>query len=68
MAQLGAVDVVLVWERPDADRLYPVDWEWVDACACALDEHSIRLRAQVVVHSGGAAIVEFDEDTQPVAS
>jgi hypothetical protein len=68
VAQLGAVDVVLVWERPDADRLYPVDWEWVDACACALDEHSVRLRAQVVVHSGGAAIVEFDEETQAVAS
>lgn len=68
VAQLGAVDVVLAWERPGADRLYPVDWEWVDACACALDEQSVRLRAQVVVHSGGAAIVEFDEETQAVAS
>ena len=30
--------------------------------ACALDEHTIRLRAQVVVHAGGAAMVELDDD------
>lgn len=64
VGQLGAVDVVLAWERPGVDRVHPVDWEWVDACACALDEHAIRLRAQVIVHDGGAAMVELDEHDQ----
>ncbi|ROP64096.1 hypothetical protein [Curtobacterium sp. PhB115] len=66
--QLAAVDVVLVWERPDDSMLQPVDWEWVDACACAFDEHRVRLRAQVLVHRGGASIVELDEDELAEAS
>jgi hypothetical protein len=59
--QVAAAEVVLVWERPGEDRLYPVDWEWVDASECALREHDVRLRAQVAVHTGGTAIVSLDE-------
>ncbi|MBT2500943.1 hypothetical protein [Curtobacterium sp. ISL-83] len=66
--QLGASEVVLGWERPGASRLYPVDWEWVDACACSLAEHGVRLRGQVVLHDQGAAMVEFDEDDLQQAS
>ncbi|MCA5923943.1 hypothetical protein [Curtobacterium oceanosedimentum] len=68
VTQLGAADVVLAWERPDADRLTPADWGWIDACACALDEQSVRLRAQVVVHTGGTAVIEFDEGARALAS
>ncbi|WP_413602259.1 hypothetical protein [Curtobacterium sp. Curtsp57] len=60
--QIGAADVILAWERPGALHMYPVDWEWVDAMACTLDEHRVRVRGQVVVHDGGAAFVELDED------
>ncbi|MFJ3383367.1 MULTISPECIES: hypothetical protein [unclassified Curtobacterium] len=60
--QVDAADVVLAWERPGATALFPVDWEWVDAMACVLDEHHVRLRGQVVVHDAGAAMIEFDED------
>ncbi|OIH92814.1 hypothetical protein [Curtobacterium sp. MCBA15_001] len=60
--QVDAADVVIAWERPGTRGLSPVDWEWVDAMACVLDEHHVRLRGQVVVHDAGAAMVEFDED------
>jgi hypothetical protein len=63
--QLGAADVVLVWERPTESRLFPVDWEWVDACECALREQHVRIRAQVAVHTGGTAIVSLDEPDGP---
>lgn len=59
--QLAAAEVVLVWERPGESRLVPVDWEWVDACECALREHGVRIRAQVAVHTGGTAVVSLDE-------
>lgn len=68
VVQIGAAEVVLVWERPGESRLFPVDWEWVDACACAFEEHRVRLRAQVAVHRGGNAIVSLDEvDDEPLA-
>lgn len=59
--QVAAAEVVLVWERPGESQLFPVDWEWVDACECALREHDVRLRAQVAVHRGGTAVVSLDE-------
>ncbi|WP_416395412.1 MULTISPECIES: hypothetical protein [unclassified Curtobacterium] len=65
LVQVAAAEVVLVWERPGESRLFPVDWEWVDACACAFEEHHVRLRAQVAVHTGGIAIVSLD-DVEPV--
>jgi len=66
--QVGGAEVVLVWERPGESRLFPVDWEWVDACACAFDEHGVRLRAQVVFHPAGAAMIHLDEhDDEPMA-
>jgi hypothetical protein len=65
LVQVGGTEVVLVWERPGESRLFPVDWEWVDACACAFEEHDVRLRAQVAVHTGGVAIVSLD-DVEPV--
>ncbi|PZE80201.1 hypothetical protein [Curtobacterium sp. MCBD17_032] len=64
-AQVGAAQVVLAWERPGATGLFPVDWAWVDAMACALDEHGVRLRGQVVVHEEGASMIELDDD-EPV--
>ena len=66
--QVGATDVVLAWERPGAHQLHPVDWEWVDACACVFAVHHVRLRAQVVVHAGGAALVELEDHEPAVAS
>jgi len=57
----SASAVVLAWERPGETRLFPVDWEWVDACACAFAERAVRLRGQVVVNATGAAMVELDE-------
>lgn len=69
--QVGAAEVVLVWERPAETELFPVDWEWVDACDCAFAEHGVRLRGQVVVHAAGAAMVHLepgdDEDDEPLA-
>ncbi|WP_144759649.1 hypothetical protein [Curtobacterium sp. 9128] len=67
--QVDAAEVVLAWERPGSRDVYPVDWEWVDAMACALDEHHVRLRGQVVLHDAGAALVELDDDevTEAVA-
>ncbi|QWS34883.1 hypothetical protein [Curtobacterium aetherium] len=62
VAQVGAAEVVLAWERPGASGLFPVDWEWVDAMACTLDEHGVRLRAQVIVHEDGASMIELDDD------
>ncbi|GAA3339063.1 hypothetical protein GCM10017714_13000 [Curtobacterium pusillum] len=71
LVQVAATEVVLVWERPGESRLFPVDWEWVDACACAFEERHVRLRAQVAVHTGGIAIVSLDEvdeaDHGPIA-
>lgn len=66
--QLAAAEVVLVWERPGETRMFPVDWEWVDACACAFDEHHVRIRAQVVVHDLGVAVVSLDDDEFAIAS
>ncbi|WIB61475.1 hypothetical protein DEJ13_06495 [Curtobacterium sp. MCLR17_007] len=66
--QVDAADVVLAWERPGTRGLSPVDWEWVDAMACVLDEHHVRLRGQVVVHDGGASMVELDDDEVTAAA
>jgi len=60
-AQVGGAEVVLAWERPGESKLFPVDWEWIDACECAFREHDVRLRAQVVVHPEGAAMIHLDE-------
>ena len=60
-ADNSAAEVVLVWERPGETELFPVDWEWIDACACAFAEHAVRVRGQVVVHAAGTAMVELDE-------
>ncbi|MDM7891434.1 hypothetical protein [Curtobacterium caseinilyticum] len=60
-ADNSAAEVVLVWERPGETELFPVDWEWIDACACAFAEHAVRVRGQVVVHATGTAMVELDE-------
>ena len=60
--QVGGAEVVLVWERPGESRLFPVDWEWVDAVACTLDEHGVRLRGQVILHDEGAAMVELHDE------
>ncbi|WIB16683.1 hypothetical protein DEJ34_06020 [Curtobacterium sp. MCPF17_050] len=68
VAQVGAAQVVLAWERPGASGLFPVDWAWVDAMACTLDEHGVRLRGQVVVHDDGASMIELDDDDEPVDS
>ncbi|KTR19559.1 hypothetical protein [Curtobacterium citreum] len=62
---VSAAEVVLVWERPGDSRLFPVDWEWVDACACAFRERGIRLRGQVVVHTAGVAMIELEEHELP---
>ncbi|PYY32836.1 hypothetical protein DEJ16_13530 [Curtobacterium sp. MCJR17_055] len=67
VAQVGAAQVVLAWERPGASGLFPVDWAWVDAMACTLAEHGVRLRGQVVVHEDGASMIELDDD-EPVDS
>jgi hypothetical protein len=63
-SQVGATEVVLAWERPGETELFPVDWEWVDACDCAFAEHGVRLRGQVVVHAAGAAMVRLDDDDE----
>jgi hypothetical protein len=55
VAQVGAAQVVLAWERPGATGLFPVD------------EHGVRLRGQVVVHEDGASMIELDDD-EPVDS
>jgi hypothetical protein len=68
VTQVGATQVVLAWERPGSTGLFPVDWEWVDAMACALGERGVRLRGQVVVHDDGASMVELDDDPQDVAA
>lgn len=65
--QVGADEVVLVWERPGLHEAHPVDWEWVDACACAFEEHRVRLRGQVVVHERGTEMLELEFD-EPAAS
>lgn len=65
--QIGAAAVVLVWERPGADRLFPADRAWVDACTCSFEEHRVRLRGQVVVHALGAAMVELEDLDRPEA-
>lgn len=62
VAEHHADTVVIAWERPGVRGLSLVDWEWVDAMACTLDEHGVRLRGQVVMHDEGAAMVEYDED------
>ncbi|PCN47990.1 hypothetical protein Csp2054_08950 [Curtobacterium sp. 'Ferrero'] len=59
--QIGAEEVVLGWERPGVDDAHLMDWEWVDACACAFDERRVRLRGQVIVHERGAEMLELDE-------
>ena len=64
--QLAAAEVVIVWERPGESRLFPVDWEWVDACECAFREQGVRVRAQVAAHTGGIAIVSLDEPGEAV--
>lgn len=61
----SAAEVVIVWERPGDTRLFPVDWEWVDACACVFRERGIRLRGQVVVHTAGVAMIELEEHELP---
>lgn len=67
----SAVEVVLVWERPGETQLLPIDWEWIDACACAFAERAVRLRGQVVVLTSGTTMIELDEvddDALPVSS
>jgi hypothetical protein len=68
VTQVGATQVVLAWERPGSTGLFPVDWEWVDAMACTLQERGVRLRGQVVLHDDGASMVELDDDPQDVAA
>lgn len=66
--QVGAAQVVVAWERPNATALSMLDWEWVDALECTLDEHHVRLRGQVLVHEGGACMVDLDDhDDEPGA-
>ncbi|KTR52273.1 hypothetical protein [Curtobacterium oceanosedimentum] len=57
----AAAEVVLAWERPGETQLFPVDWEWIDACACAFAERAVRLRGQVVVNATGASMVELHD-------
>ncbi|MFL0389920.1 hypothetical protein [Curtobacterium sp. 179-B 9B NHS] len=57
----AASEVVLAWERPGETQLFPVDWEWIDACACAFAERAVRLRGQVVVNATGASMVELHD-------
>lgn len=57
----SAAEVVLAWERPGETQLFPVDWEWIDACACAFAERAVRLRGQVVVNATGASMVELHD-------
>jgi hypothetical protein len=61
-ASVGADRVVIVWERPGATRMYPVDWAWADAVACACAEHGVDLRGQLLLHADGVTFVEFHED------
>jgi hypothetical protein len=68
VTQVDAAEVVLAWERPGATELSMVDWEWVDAMDCVLDEHRVRLRGQVIVHDRGASMIEFDEDEATAAA
>ncbi|WIE76758.1 hypothetical protein [Curtobacterium sp. MCSS17_007] len=66
----AAAEVVLVWERPGETHLFPVDREWIDACARAFAERAVRLRAQVAVLASGTAVVEpdgADDDALPAA-
>jgi hypothetical protein len=66
---VGATEVVLVWERPGESELFPVDWEWVDACDCAFREHGVRLRGQVALLATGASMVCLDDhDDEPPAA
>ena len=62
MEQVDAREVVLAWERPTTTELSPVDWEWVDAMVCVFAEYRVRLRGQVVMHDGGASMVELEDD------
>jgi hypothetical protein len=53
MDELGAEQVVLVWERNVGERATPVDKAWARAMAEACVEDGVPVRAQLISHRGG---------------
>ncbi|MBE7162561.1 MAG: hypothetical protein INR72_15085 [Williamsia herbipolensis] len=67
MPTVDATQVVVVWERPAATTLYPVDWSWIDAVACTFAEHEVAVRAQVLLHDAGADVIDLRDDELALA-
>lgn len=58
--QTAAAQVLIAWERPGTDHMYPVEWSWVHAAEIAFADAGIPLRGQVVLHSDGVRWIALD--------
>lgn len=57
LAQAGGCQLVLVWERPGRGRLLPHDTAWARAVAENCARRGLRLRAQLLSHTRGVALL-----------
>lgn len=57
LAQVRAVQLVLVWERPGRGRLTERDQAWARALAANCARRGVRLRAQLLSHTRGVTIL-----------
>lgn len=55
--QIGAAQLVLVWERPGRGLLNPSEAAWARALALDCERRGIRLRAQLLSHTRGVMLL-----------
>lgn len=52
--QVGAAKVIFVWERPGGAESTRADREWARALSEACRAEGVAVRAQLILHDGGA--------------
>lgn len=69
MEEIGAVQVILVWERPTGATVTMPDRTWARSLGEAARERGIRVRAQLISHCDGVRwLAPDDYVAQPAAS
>ncbi|GAB2528918.1 hypothetical protein [Paramicrobacterium agarici] len=61
MDELGAAQVILVWERPTGPTVAMPDRVWARSLAEAARRRGIRVRAQLISHSNGVRWLAPDD-------
>lgn len=66
-AELGGSEFLIVWERPGGRELTPADMTWAQTMLSLGQRPGPALRAQVLLHSGGARLID-PADLEELAS